>query len=165
MSFYPPCPNEGDVTFLLETVVRHLQEDDQYLDDIECPYGPELRLLLQSMAPKVIDPDDMIGRASELEDANPDEDRWVFLDREVQALYQSLKKQADNLTNSTSAEKMSYFRTATSLLEKLVGLQERTVGLKRISEFHNTVMEIMEDVLSPDQRTRVMDQLGKAMTA
>lgn len=165
MSFYPPCPNEGDVTFLLETVIRHLQEDDHYLDDIECPYGPELRMLLQSIAPKVVDPNDMVGRAEVLEDADPDEDRWAFLDREVQELYQSLKTQSNNLTNSTSAEKMSYFRTATSLLEKLVSLQERTVGLKRIAEFHDTVMTIMDDVLTPDQRTTVMDKLGKAMTA
>ena len=39
MSYYPPCPAEADLPFFIETVVRHLEEDPDYLDGPECPFS------------------------------------------------------------------------------------------------------------------------------
>jgi hypothetical protein len=54
---------------------------------------------------------------------------------------------------------MTYFRTATSLLEKIVGINERAVGLKHIHDFQQGVLAIFDDELKADQRTRVMERL------
>ena len=160
MSYYPACPEGIDLSFFLGTIIKHLEENPDYLDDPECPYEDDTRKILLRLVPK----GNIKNRIKEIQTLDPEEDRWEFLDREVQSLYNDLKKQAEVLGTSTSSEKMSYFRTATSLLEKLVSLQERTVGLKRIGEFHTTVMEVMDDILSPDQRTTVMKKLEDAIT-
>ena len=42
---------------------------------------------------------------------------------------------------------------------QLVSIDERAKGLRYISDFQNTMLEIIEDVMSPDQRTQIMDRL------
>jgi|SRR5687768_579397 len=84
-------------------------------------------------------------------------DPWDMLYSESKTLFQQLK--GVKFTPEETSEQMSYFRTATSLLEKLVSLQERSLGLKEIGDFQRTIMTIMETVLTPTQRTEVMERL------
>jgi hypothetical protein len=74
-----------------------------------------------------------------------------------------LKNYGKTNAKSDQTERMAYFRTATSLLERLVTARERALGIKQIRDFQDTVLNIMEEVCTPDQRTDVMDRLRRAL--
>lgn len=145
MAIFPDLNDE------LGLVLQLLEQDPSLLTDPECPYSADTVLVLGGL------------RGDKAEVAETPRDKWDKLERETQRLYDDLKDSKDNLTVEDHAERMSYFRTATSLLDKLVGLQERAVGLKAIGTFHQTVLDIMEDVLDPGQRTEVMQRLDKVV--
>lgn len=140
-----------DLNHELGLVMQLLEQDPGLLSDPDCPYSADTKSFL------------VVLQGPRPETAEMPRDKWDRLEREAQRLYDELKESKDNLTIEDHAERMSYFRTATSLLEKLVGLQERAVGLKAIGAFHQTVMDIMEDVLDPGQRTEVMQRLEKVI--
>lgn len=141
-----------DLNTELPLALELFEADRNVLDDDDCPYSMETRLLLLKLLVK----GDVVAEVTP-------RDKWEKLEQETQALYDDLKESKDNLTTEDHAERMSYFRTATSLLDKLVGLQERAVGLKAIGTFHQVVLDIMEDVLDPGQRTEVMQRLEKVV--
>lgn len=95
-----------------------------------------------------------------IQKAGEKDTKWDTLIRESEDLYNKLKRAGTGLTEG---DEMSYFRTATSLLEKIVSLQERAMGLKQVHEFQQKVLEIMENSLSPTQRTQVMEELKNAI--
>lgn len=140
-----------DLNTELPLALELFRADRRDLDDDEAPYSMETKLALL----KLLAPVDEVVETPR--------DKWEKLERETQRLYDELKDSKDNLSIEDHAERMSYFRTATSLLDKLVGLQERAVGLKAIGQFHQTVLDIMEDVLDPGQRTEVMQRLEKVI--
>ncbi len=140
-----------DLNEQLGLVFDLMKADPGYLDDPDCPYTDETRDFLAKWVEKPA------GETLE------PKDKWEKLERETQRLYDELKDSKDNLSIEDHAERMSYFRTATSLLDKLVGLQERAVGLRAIGEFHQTVLDIMEEVLDAGQRTEVMNRLKEVI--
>ena len=153
MSFY--YPKLDDTTIKNLRVVKQLMvvHPGYFLDPL-CPYSKDVEETLTEWfiekksslsQPVVVKADD---------EASP----WDMLYKESKTLFENLKQVEFSQQGETS-EKMAYFRTATSLLEKLVSLQERALGLKEVGDFHRTVMDIMENVLTPTQRTDVMDQL------
>ena len=145
MSVFPDLNTE------LGLALQLLKQDPGFIHDEDSPYSPDTRSALAVFASPAV------------EVVETPRDKWDKLERETQRLYDELKDSKDNLSIEDHAERMSYFRTATSLLDKLVGLQERAVGLKAIGQFHQTVLDIMEDVLDPGQRTEVMQRLEKVI--
>lgn len=146
MTFYPDLNQELDVALDLA------KQDENYLLSPECPYSEKTKVVFTLLVDEV-----------EVDEDDGDDSKWSKLERETQRLYKDLKKTSKELTGDDHAEKMSYFRTATSLLDKIVGLQERAVGLKQISVFQQTVIDIMEDVCDAGQRTEVMARLKSAI--
>lgn len=140
-----------DLNHELGLILQLLEQDPGLLADPDCPYSADTMSVLTVMK----------GGVAEV--VETPRDKWEKLERETQRLYDELKDSKDNLSIEDHAERMSYFRTATSLLDKLVGLQERAVGLKAIGTFHQTVLDIMEDILDPGQRTEVMQRLEKVV--
>lgn len=143
MAVYPDLNDELDLALQL------MAQDAGYLDDPECPYSEPTKVALRS-------------RVSAGSTAPEPKNKWEMLEQEAKRLYDELRETSEGLSIEDHAERMSYFRTATSLLDKLVGLQERAVGLKQISVFQQTVLDIMEDVLDAGQRTEVMQRLKAA---
>lgn len=85
--------------------------------------------------------------------------KWEKLEHESNELFTLLTEAGKSLDNRDSSEKMAYFRTATTLLERLVGIQERSLNLRRLAQFQQTVVSIMDDVLDGDQRVAVRERL------
>ena len=140
-----------DLNTELNLALHLLEQDPGFLLDEDCPYSEDTRVALKNLA------------AAEPAAVLEPKDKWELLERETQQLYDDLKDSKEKLGDIDHAERMSYFRTATSLLDKLVGLQERAVGLRAIGQFHQTVLDIMEDVLDAGQRTEVMQRLEKVI--
>lgn len=121
------------------------------------PYSGDI----QNICLKLFKPQKVVHEYEDNSDANDGTDNWEFLFNESKTLFKGLK--AAKLDNDTASEKMAYFRTATSLLDKLLSIQERSNNLKQVSEFYSIVMSIMDETLSPAQRTEVMTQLQDAV--
>lgn len=151
--FYPKiAPGSG---WQIETILKNAAQDPYYLED--SPYEGEDLLALQRMSAS-----DITLAVAE-EEPIFEGNKWDRLERESNNLYAELVGFKDNLDERDNAERMSYFRTATSLLEKIVGIQERAANLKKINQFHDAVLSAMEDLLEGEQRTAVLNRLQAAI--
>lgn len=147
--YYPEFDEKS--LWALDVIRQNIDQDPEYLDN--SPYtSNEVQSLLKLTRERS-------GEVAEVAEGS----KWEILETETTGLYKSLKETFENLKIDDHTERMSYFRTATSLLDKLVGLQERAAGLKKVHEFQQTVLDIMEDILEPGQRTEVMDRLRKSI--
>jgi|SRR5688500_340332 len=151
MSFFYPKLDEATLKNL--DIVRQLaQAHPGYF--LESEYSSQTNTLLQEWFTTRLP---VSGTVPEIH--MDDRDPWEMLYEESKNLFFSLK--AANLKGSGDVnEQNSYFRTATALLEKLVSLQERAKGLKEIGEFQRTVMEVMDSVLTANQRALVMERFN-----
>ena len=157
-SFYYPFLDIPTVKSL-EIIQALFEESPTYFNNSNYPV--EVKRVIQKMvgvAPVSIPPKKEIPSQNAPEGCS----RWETLYTETQSLFTSLK--ATESSAEDNAERMAYFRTATSLLEKLVSLQERALGLKQISEFQSKVLDIMER-LPADQRTQIMLELKEAISS
>lgn len=152
MSYYPELPEGG--LWALEIVLRNAAADPDYLNGVDCPYsGEEIEVLTRLVG--------VLG--VEDEEIDPSETKWDRLERESDTLFRGLTNAGKQLEGKDNAEKMAYFRTATSLLDKIVGIQERIANIRAVAVFHATVMGIIEDEMDAGQRTRVMEKLERAI--
>ena len=150
MSEFPPALPPGAAE-KLEVILQCMDADPDFLE--LCPYPAEdIAVLRRFEAPAA-------AAVEEEEDAPEETNKWGRLERESNKLFKMLTDFSSKLDSKDNAETMAYFRTATSLLDKIVGIQERAANLKQINLFHETVLTVMEDVLDAGQRTEVMSRL------
>lgn len=161
--FYPSV----SLSFL-ETIRRlqlAIEQDAEYLSDEGCPYPEEIKAALKkafpAVAPVVIRQASTVESNDVLTHLSPDaEDAKILaLLADVEDLYSQLKDSAVK-TSESASDQMGYFRTSTALLEKIANLTERASALRNYREFTNTVLEILEDVCTPEQRTVFITRLG-----
>lgn len=138
--YYPAV--DADAWWALEIVIQNAAEDPDYLFSDDCPYPGWFR--------------DRFGTARLTE---PTDEEDLDLAGESTRLFRELKDAKDGFTSNDHAEKMAYFRTSTSLLEKLVSMAERAHNVKQISRFYQEVLDIMDQVLDEDQREAVRTRL------
>lgn len=151
--YYPPIPE--DVVKQIEVVRQLSLEHPNYWAN--SPYPARLQNILREWFVRT----KQVGAMTEdVIKKTTDGAKWEMLYKETEDLYSQLKEAKFDAEDN--AERMSYFRTATSLLSKLIEYQERALNLKMVSDFQNEVLLIMDEVLSPTQRTEVMERLRKA---
>lgn len=149
-TFYPDFPD--NVEFSLIVVIKALEENPNYLNEPDCPYNGKLRGMLQHLAPKA-----EVAAPAFDEDFEPRTNDQ--LEREVTKLLDDIKVFGTQLNAGDVTERMSYFRTHTNLLEKLVSMKERMGNVKSVATFQAIVLNCIEESLTADQRTQVMDNL------
>lgn len=154
MSEYFP-PLDSKTLWGLNIIAQQIAEDPDYLAG--SPYLSSDLEVINKMVGNLAVAAEKTTAAAVTEDAGLD--KWQKLEKESNYLFQQLKEFGDTVKAGDVAERMSYFRTATSLMEKLVNLQERALGLKQMSVFQSTVMEILDTLCTADQRTEVMTRL------
>jgi hypothetical protein len=149
--FYPPI-NEQSVAPL--KIARRLAlEDPDYLKDVSCPYGLELRDFLTGST--AVSGEEGAGKAEPLDSV-----------AEIEEIYRSIKDYGVKVkSGSDPSDKNTYFRIASSLLEKLITLKERAVGVKNTAEFTAAVLDILEEQLSADARSAVITRLKRILSS
>jgi uncharacterized protein YerC len=156
--FYPVVSAEESQRFT--TLLKLAAADPTYVTAEECPYPAELRAAIQVMRPTDAPaPPPRPARPVRPQADLDSMDKWSRLELEARELFDELKAESANLGTQDVNERMSYFRTATSLLDKLVGLQERAAGLRQLSEFQNMILQFLDELCTPDQRTELMERL------
>lgn len=144
--YFPEIP--PDAWWGLEIILRNTVEDPGYLQDEGCPYPSWFREMSQVVAPVEGDLD--LGDDIDLE-------------AESARLFRELRDAKEGFGVTDHAEKMAYFRTSTTLLDKLIAMNERARNVKQVSRFYRAVLDVMEEVLDGDQREQVRGRL-KEMT-
>lgn len=123
---------------------------------LESPYPGEVQKFFDSLKGNPMPESKGFQEAAQMLNMESD-NKWDNLAKEAVLIYNDLK--GVKVSTESPNEKIQYFKTISNLLEKLVSLQERAMGLKNVHEFHKAVMEVMEEVLTPTQRTDVMQKL------
>lgn len=77
-------------------------------------------------------------------------------------LYQTLKTTLKTIDKMETNEKVQILRTATSLMEKLLNLQEKAVAVAQYAQFKNIVMNMMDRYLNPVQIAELVSELEEA---
>jgi len=154
MPFYPSLRDETIMT--LNVVVQNLAKDPGYLNNPECPYSDTIKKFFSSS--RTIGE----GKKEEVEDLFALDDGEEDLDKieeQVKAIINDLEDFGRKLSVSDSTDKMGYFRTKTSLVDKLLTMRERVYNIKEINDFKMTLLGFMDEVLTKDQITDFMKRL------
>lgn len=136
----------------IKLISKLFQEDPAYFTDPKCPYSKEVIDLLSGKA-EFLDYD---SHAS-IENMKAED-----IEGQLGSLYAKLQKYWEEVRNSDkAADKNTYFRVATSLMEKLVDLQERMSMVSQANKFTQDVLNIMDEVMTADQRNEITARLEK----
>lgn len=122
-------------------VFRHLAADPGYLEN--APYSADVCEWFKRWQP--LDADFKVG----VDD----------LEAEARSLFQKLKKLESEIDGMEIKDRLTYLKTAHGLLDRLIILQERATNVKKYTKFQSDVLQILEEIMSPEQRTMVMDRL------
>ena len=143
--YYPEIP--AGAVFAMDIILRSIEEQGaSYLDG--SPYDAETLEFLSRFVREESTEELVLG------------DKWERLEAESNKLFKDLTDAGDQLTSDDAAEMMSYFRTKTNLLEKIVSIQERAANLKKLHQFYGAVLTVMEDLMDADQRGIMLERLN-----
>lgn len=146
---YPEL-NEKD----LKLIIRIYEDDPDYFDDENCPYDSEIKEFFKGEAS--VHYFDTHGSAA----SKPPSDDDILA--QVTALYDRLNEYWNDVKDSeNSSDKNTYFRVSVSLMERLTTLKEKMSNLKNVNTFMAEVLQIMDEILTPDQRNEIMKRLEK----
>ena len=138
----------------LQVVKESLKTDPLYLTRDECPYSKEIVQLLK----EILGGTAIKETSSFFRDGDDDPETAVL--RELTQIYDDAMSLKDELEGVGDAgEKIQLLKARTQMLQKLIDIRAQTLNLKRIADFQATVVQYMEDVLSPDQITDFLEKV------
>jgi hypothetical protein len=82
---------------------------------------------------------------------------------EITELLKHLKS-LKNSIGTDANDQLAWVKAGTTLLDKLLTMQERAANVKTVKVFEDTVIGIMEDFLTPEQRTAFRQRLDEAQS-
>lgn len=152
---YPPITEATLTPF--RAVEIQLRENPGLLDDAACPYDPLVKAMLRRLSGDVTV---STGSVELMTDPAAGE-----LDSEIADLYRTVKRDMQTYTGSDMKDKMAFLKTAQDLLTKLVDLQTRRINIRNMAQAMRAVIEVMEEFLTPAQRTEFIEKLGEMAEA
>lgn len=150
---YPPLDDLKMMPF--RVIAAQFEKFPDLLDRPECPYAHGVKVMLRRLmiADKMGDLKDEVA-IDGLTDAASD-----ALDREIASLYLTVKQDGERYTGADMKDKMAFMKTAHDLLSKLVDLQTKRMNIRNMAKMQKAVVEVMEEFLSPAQRTQFITKL------
>lgn len=169
-AYYPPI-DEATIR-MLPVLAKQIQAEGSvnYLQG--SPYKPEICEILRQHLLEKNGPggSGSIGPANPLAGNGGSEEDLAYVEkllasggveRELASLYGKLSRFGDGLTAEDTSEMASFFRVSTSLMTKIVELQEKASGISQFIAFKNRVMGLLSDVMSVDQRNIFMEAIER----
>lgn len=120
-------------------LVEKIAKWEDFLTHKECPYPTRVKNALETL---------ISGQTGE-----------VSIAEESKALYRSIKTTLNTADKMETSEKVQIFRTATSLLEKLLVMQEKAVAVEQYAKFKGLVIQTLDRYLSPLQLSEFTEEL------
>lgn len=147
-----PSVSEENI-LLINRVFRLISENPDFLNDPKCPYPQTVKDFFTKQ----------IAHTSEAPDLF-EGDEVVAVERQIQKILNDLEVYGQGLAASDGSEKLQYFKTKNSLLEKLLNNLERSANLKQVNEFRSVVIQFMDEILTKDQITDFMKRIDGVLT-
>lgn len=91
-------------------------------------------------------------------------DEEIDIDKESRRLYNQIKGKMANLDRMETSEQLQLFRTATTLLEKLLNVNERASNVEKFNDFKKFIIESMDRYLTPSQKTEFVDLIDETLS-
>jgi hypothetical protein len=113
----------------------------------DCPYPPHIRAFLARLA----------GTQVEAREAYTDDEQL----EEITSLYEEIKRSGLNVNTTDPKDKMQILKAAADLLTKMTSLREKQINIRQMAHFQRSVLEVLESVLTPAQRSEFVEKLGK----
>lgn len=149
-AFYPQIEAKNLTPY--RTIRAMLEKDPNYLDAAECPYTSEVRGFLKVM----------MGVTGGADGAPPVAlDSPEDLELQLNNLYAGLIKFGNTQASMDQADKVSWAKAVTGILDRVIGLRERVLNARNFSDFQKRVIDILETILTPAQRSDFVERLGK----
>ena len=145
MSSYPPI-TLGAVNALEQILTNYQKQGKKYFE--EAPYSldikAQLSLLVSILREAIPESSEPVGE--------------VDVTKEMDELYTSLKsfKGTEDLAPT---ERIAVLRIQTNLLEKVIEMRERALGIADYVIFRETVMEFISNKFSPDDINELKNRL------
>ena len=136
----------------LRVIAKGLEDDPEYLTRRECPYPPDLQVILQRLSPTKI-----VREEGQTQKQQAFREETSSFKTEAESLYEELNS-LDGEDTSIS-EKLRILTVKTRLLEKMIDLRERTERINDVKQFQDYVLKIMESTLTDTQKKSVMKHL------
>lgn len=150
-SFYPPL-DAGSVT-AVRAALSQVRRHPDWLASPGCPYDEATRLglteLLRALPPASSAPDEPQAPVD-------DADRYTALESDANSMLKELRELLELLPKADVKERLTGYRVATTLMEKLIDLGERASSLREMSQFQRGVLKVFDTVLTPAQRTQAL---------
>lgn len=149
---YPTVTDSSLVPF--RALELQMKQYPDLLTREDCPYPPSVKTFLA----KVLNPQGV--RELPVESGNTsmsDED----LESEIVLLYRDLQKASSQITGIDPKDKAAFLKTTSDLLTKMVALRERQMNVRQMGKFQKTVVELLEGVMTPAQRTEFVEKMGQ----
>jgi hypothetical protein len=157
MASYPSINSDKLLPFKL--VRQRLLDDPNYLDASDCPYGPDVKQWLRA----AFLPEEQVAMpvATVIEDVNiEDEALWSDVASQARQLYRELESVKDTVGKGDTSELISITKAQAGLLERLISVGEKAIGLREMAEFKRVILSAIDDLMTPDARTTLMARLG-----
>lgn len=153
MSNFYPNINEGQLK-LIQIVIDNMENNPEYLSDPRCPYNEKIKAFFEQRAAVT-----SVGDMFEVADEAPIGEYDKLLDKQIEKILNDLENFGNSLSSSDVSEKLQYFKTKTTLIDRLVGMRERVMNLKELNEFRGAILSFMDEVCTKDQITQLMQRL------
>jgi len=141
-------PTITDATLVpLRAIQLQLIEDPDFLNHDDCPYPTHIRDFLR-----------VFGGVQSEKRGSYSEDELID---DITDLYEELKTITRSVNNPDVKDKIALMKTAGDLLTRMVALKEKAVNMRSMSQFQRAVVEVLETVITPAQRSEFIEKLGK----
>lgn len=162
MSNYPPLRLAA--LNALADLKSQMTVDEGFLDHEDCPYDNETKDLLRDLLGKteveVIVEKHIEGPAGR---GRPSKDIKLGTE-DQQRVLTGIKTTLDELDSMAkgaveTSEKIQVAKTRTALLDQLLKMQERHTSIQRMSAFIDSVVGILDDLVSEKDREQMLKRL------
>lgn len=152
MTDKPRYPNITDASLIpFRALEAMLKTYPDLFTRPECPYPPAIRAFLAKM----------------LASGSPPVEQGPFQDddlvTETSRLYREIQTSLQTMENVDAKDRATIFKTSTDLLGKLVAMREKSMNMREMSRFQKTVIEVLESVLTPAQRSEFVEKLSDVL--
>lgn len=152
----------------LRDLKRRYAADDKLFELEDCPYDNETKAILREIlevsvnvveVEKVVEVEVAAKSAGVTnEDMGMVEDELRLCLEEVRNLNKETEGVAAKIDDET---RIKIIRAKGALLEQVIKLRERTMSTRRAAEFETTVIDILEDLVTEDDRAEFLKRLEK----
>ena len=143
----------------MRSILSQMQDDPLWLERPDCPYDAPLRESLEAMWLSVR-PRKVEVAPSAVERAEGT-DKWSALAEDAENLFADLMAMKGTLDGDDVKEQLAFYKTVTSVMDKLITLSERASNLKQVGDFQARVVAVFDAVLTPEQRTTAMRMMSE----